>query len=386
MKVYLDNSATTAAHPQVVEAMVDALANNYGNPSSMHSMGVQGERMLKQARKSVAKLIGCTDKEVTFTSGGTEGNNLAIFGAAYANRRLGKHIVTTAIEHPSVLNAMRVLQEDGFDITYIDSDSKGRISAEMVLDACKEDTILVSMMHVNNETGAVLPVLEVSKGLKKLKRKPLLHVDGIQAIGKLKVSVKRLGVDLYSISGHKIHGPKGIGALFIKDGVRIAPRQFGGAQEKGIRPGTENVPGIVGLGTACMLAADNLNTNSEKMNAMKAMFCERICQALPSVHVNGELGPDFAPHVVNLSFVGMRGEVLLHALESKGIYVSTGSACSSKNKSYSHVLTSMGLDEADMEGAIRFSFNAEITEAQMEYAVNTIIDSVNDLQKIIKGR
>ncbi len=386
MQVYLDNSATTAAYPDVVEAVTDALVNNYGNPSSMHSMGVQGEKLLKQSKKEVAKLIGCSEKDIVFTSGGTEGNNLAVFGSAYAYQKTGKHIVTTSIEHPSVLNAMKKLEEEGFNITYLEPDGSGRISAEAVISAVQKDTILVSIMHVNNETGAIQPILEIGKGLKRLAKKPIFHVDGIQAIGKLKVSVKRLGVDLYTISGHKIHGPKGTGALFIKEKTKLVPRQFGGAQEKGLRPGTENVPGLAGLGAACRLATSRLEQNSERMQNMKRQFFDYISEALSSVKLNGEITDQFAPHIINISFVGMRGEVLLHALESKGVYVSTGSACSSKNKSYSHVLTAMGLSEEEMEGAIRFSFNGEITDEALTYAAQIVVDSVNSLEKIIKGR
>lgn len=386
MQVYLDNSATTAAHSEVVDAVTDALINNYGNPSSMHSMGVRGEKLLKQSKKDVSKLIGCSERDIIFTSGGTEGNNLAVIGTAYAYHKTGKHIITSSIEHPSVLNAMKMLEDEGFNITYIEPDNSGIVSAEAVMSAVKEDTILVSIMHVNNETGAIQPIQEISKGLKRLSRKPVFHVDGIQAVGKLKVSVKRLGVDLYTISGHKIHGPKGTGALFIKEKTKLIPRQFGGSQEKGIRPGTENVPGLAGLGVACRIAVNTLDQHSERMKEMKHQFYDQIVDALPSVKLNGAISDQYAPHIINLSFVGMRGEVLLHALESKGIYVSTGSACSSKNKSYSHVLTAMGLSEDEMEGAIRFSFNGEITDEALAYAVQTIIDSVKSLSKIIKGR
>lgn len=386
MQVYLDNSATTAAHPKVVEAVVGALTNNYGNPSSMHSMGVHGEKLLKNARRSVAKAIGGSEKEVIFTSGGTEANNLAVIGTAEAYKKTGMHLITTEIEHPSVLNAFKHLETCGFEVTYIKPDMNGAVSKDDVIDAIRKDTILISVMHVNNETGAIQPIGEISKALKKMKKKPLLHVDGIQALGKTKVSVKRLGVDLYTISGHKIHGPKGTGALFIKEGTKIHPRQIGGAQEKGIRPGTENVPGICGLGVACDIVMETLDAHIEKLNAIKNVFWETINAELDFIKLNGQISEDFAPHVINISFVGMRGEVLLHELESKGIYVSTGSACSSKNKSYSHVLTAMDMTEPEMEGAIRFSFNSDQTDEEMKYATETVIDSVRSLEKIIKGR
>jgi len=386
MQVYLDNSATTAAHPKVVDAVVEALTNQYGNPSSMHSMGVQGEKLLKTARRSVAKAIGGSEKEIIFTSGGTEANNLAVIGTAEAYKKSGRHLITTSVEHPSVLNAFKYLEENGYDVTYINPNAQGLIAAEDVIDAVRKDTSLISIMHVNNETGAVQPIQAITKALKKLKKKPLVHVDGIQALGKLKVSVKRLGVDLYTISGHKIHGPKGTGALFIKEGTKIQSRQIGGAQEKGIRPGTENVPGLCGLGVACDILIDKVEADAKRMQEIKEEFWHAINEALSSIKLNGGLNDSFAAHVINISFVGMRGEVLLHALESKGIYVSTGSACSSKNKSYSHVLSAMKMTEAEMEGAIRFSFNAELTSEEIEYAIQTVIESVKSLEKIIKGR
>ncbi len=386
MKVYLDNSATTCAHPQVVEAVVDALTHNYGNPSSMHSMGVQGEKILKQARRSVAKAIGATDKEVIFTSGGTEANNLAIFGTAKSYRKVGKHIITTEVEHPSVLNACKALEEEGYEVTYVKPDSKGLILASDVIDAIRKDTILISVMHVNNETGAIQPVKEIGRALKKLKKKPIFHVDGIQALGKVKISVKRLGVDLYSISGHKIYGPKGTGALIVKEGSKLRARQIGGAQEKALRPGTENVPGLSGLGVAAEIIHKDFDSHVERLKSIKEKFWDEISTQLDSIKLNGLLDENFAPHVINISFVGMRGEVLLHELESKGIFVSTGSACSSKNKSYSHVLTSMGLNEVEMEGAIRFSFNHDLTDEEISYALNVICNSVKALEKIIKGR
>lgn len=386
MQVYLDNSATTAAYPEVVEAVVDALTNNYGNPSSMHSMGVQGEKLLKTAKRSVAKAIGASEKDIVFTSGGTEANNLAVMGTAQAYKKTGNHLITTSIEHPSVLNAFKALEEKGFDVTYIKPSADGVVSAQDVLEAVRKDTVLISVMHVNNETGAIQPVGEIAKALKKLKRKPILHSDGVQALGKIKVAMKRLGVDLYTISGHKIHGPKGTGALYIKEGTKIIARQVGGAQEKGIRPGTENVPGLAGLGVACDTLVKKMGQDTEKLLVMKTKFYNDLSGKLDNLKLNGLINENFAPHVVNISFVGMRGEVLLHDLESKGIYVSTGSACSSKNKSYSHVLTAMGLSEPEMEGAIRFSFNADISEDQVNYAVDTVVDSVKSLGKIIKGR
>lgn len=386
MQVYLDNSATTAAHPRVVDAVVDALTNQYGNPSSMHSMGVQGEKLLKNARRSVAKAIGATEKDLVFTSGGTEANNLAVIGTAMAYKKSGKHLITSSIEHPSVLNAFKYLEEEGFEVTYIEPDVYGVISADEVLDAVRQDTVLISVMHVNNETGAIQPIQAIAKGLKKLKTKPLVHVDGIQALGKIKLSVKRLGVDLYTISGHKIHGPKGTGALFIKEGTKILSRQIGGAQEKGVRPGTENVPGLCGLGVACEVLLEDFDAHVLRMQTVKERFWSEIQEALESVKLNGQINNTFAPHVINISFVGMRGEVLLHALESKGIYVSTGSACSSKNKSYSYVLTAMQMTEPEMEGAIRFSFNAELTDEEIDYAIETVVESVQSLEKIIKGR
>lgn len=386
MFAYLDNSATTKPYDEVIEAMTHTMTIDYGNPSSLHKLGMKGEKIIKESRKQVAKLIGADPAEVYFTSGGTESNNLAILGAVSGMKKRGNHIITTAIEHPAVLNPVRHLEEQGFEATYLPVDEKGFINVEDFKSALRDDTILVCIMHVNNEVGSIQPIQAISNILKSAKSKAHLHVDGIQAVGKLDVSVRRLGCDSYSISGHKIHGPKGIGALYIKKGSTIKPLVYGGGQENSMRPGTENVSGIAGLGKAAELTVANLKDNRLKLNEMRAFFHEGLKEGVDKIRFNSELDEGYAPHILNVSFPGMRGEVLLHTLEMKDVYVSTGSACASQNKSYSHVLTAMGLSNVEMEGAIRFSFTAEIKQEQLDYALDVVKSSIKDLDMIIKGR
>lgn len=386
MEIYLDNGATTKPRKEVIDIINKSFTEYYGNPSSLHKKGVEIEKMIRKARKQVAKALGADEGEIYFTSGGTESNNLAILGALEGNKRRGNHIITTKIEHPSVLNVFKVLEERGYDVTYLSVNKKGQIDVEELKNSIKDDTVLISIMYVNNEVGTIQPIEKISKMLSGMEKRPIFHVDAIQAFGKIKFSLKKLNVDLMSISGHKIHGPKGIGALYVKKGTKIKSIIFGGNQETGIRSGTENVHGILGLGVAAELVKKEFSENTNKMKKLKIRLFNGINENIDNIKVNGFIDEISAPHILNVSFLGIRGEVLLHSLEQDGIYVSTGSACSSKKKSFSHVLEEMGLSEKEMEGAIRISFSPYNTEEEIDYVIERLIFHVRELRKVIVGR
>lgn len=371
MIAYLDNSATTRASEHVTEAMVRVMREDYGNPSSMHMYGVQAERLVRSSREQIARTLKVTEKEILFTSGGTESNNLAIIGTAMAKQRTGKHIITTSVEHPSVHAAMEYLEKQGFRITYLPVDAYGVISMEDLKTTVCEDTILVSVMYVNNEVGATMPIEEIGDYLSKYHPGITFHVDAVQAYGKMEVYPKRFHIDLLSVSAHKIHGPKGIGFLYVKDKTKILPILFGGGQQKGMRSGTENVPGIVGLGIAAEESYQNLQANRAHLYELKSLLIQGL-QKLPDVVLHGHLGEDSAPHVVHASFPGIRSEVLLHALEAEEIYVSAGSACASNKKSESSTLEAMGLPAQEKESAIRFSLCSDNTREEIAYTLKVL--------------
>lgn len=380
MEVYLDNSATTKVRKEVIEKMVEVMEHEYGNPSSIHLKGYRAEKILAESRKSVAKLLKSETDEIIFTSGGTESNNLAIRGIAYGMKRFGNHIITSKIEHPSVLNVMKQLEEEGYDVTYLDVDNCGKVDLDELKDAINDKTILISIMAVNNEIGTIEPIEDIAK-LKEKAKTAYFHVDGIQAVGKIKLDVKRQNIDLLSLSGHKIHGPKGIGAIYIKRGVKIKPIMYGGGQEGNLRSGTENLPGIVGLGETCKLTKENFDEYTSKLVHLKKRLYDGIKSEISDIHLNGPDIDNGAPQILNVSFLGVRGEVLLHALEEKGIYVSTGSACSSHKNTESHVLKAIGLSHEYIEGAIRFSFSIFNTDEEIDYTVDVLKDKVNFLRK-----
>ncbi|SNX52804.1 cysteine desulfurase family protein [Thermoanaerobacterium sp. RBIITD] len=380
MEVYLDNSATTRVRKEVIDKMVDVLDNEYGNPSSIHLKGYRAEKILDVSRDSVAKLIKSEKDNVVFTSGGTESNNFAIRGIAYGMKRMGNHIITSKIEHPSVLNVMKQLEEEGYNVTYLNVDKNGKINLGELEQAINDKTILISIMGVNNEIGTIEPIDMIAK-LKEKSNIAYYHVDGVQAIGKIDINVKDQNIDLLSISGHKIHGPKGIGALYIKKGTKIKPIIYGGGQERNLRSGTENLPGIAGLGLACKLISENFKTYTSKLMALKKRLYDGIISEITDVHLNGPDIDNGAPQILNVSFLGVRGEVLLHALEEKGIYVSTGSACSSHKETESHVLKSIGLSHDFIESAIRFSLGLFNTENEIDYTIDTLKEKVNLLRK-----
>ena len=379
-EIYLDNSATTRPLPDVMQAMLSMMETTYGNPSSLHKKGLLAEKEIDKARERVAKALGVKKSEVLFTSGGTEANNLALFGAALQYASRGKHIITTRIEHPSVYDAAEELEKRGYAVTYLPVSADGLVDMEDVKQAWREDTILLSVMYVNNETGAVQPIEKIGTFLKD-KRKTLFHVDAVQALGHIPLKIKEAGIDLLSVSAHKIHGPKGVGALFVRDGVKLTPLVYGGGQERGVRSGTENAPGIVGFGVAAEQAAKELAKSASAMSELRDLLIERIPVEIEGARINTPLD-HAAPHVVNVSIPGVRGEVLVHALETAGVFVSTGSACSSKEKIYSRVLQVMGRAECDLEGAIRISLSPATMREEVEAAIDILKSTVSDLQML----
>ena len=384
MEAYLDNSATTRCSDRACQMMVDLLTKDYGNPSSLHMKGIEAERFVETAKKKIAKTLRVSEKEIIFTSGGTESNNLAIIGAAMANRRAGNHIITTSIEHASVENPMEFLKEQGFEITYLSVDENGIISLEELEEAVTEQTILVSMMQVNNEIGAIEPVAEAAELIKKKNPATLIHVDAIQSYGKMYIYPKKLGIDMLSVSGHKIHGPKGSGFLWVKEKTKLKPLILGGGQQKGMRSGTENVPAIAGLGEAAEEIYENLDEKRAHLYGLKQRFIDGI-EKLEGTHVNGKTGEDSAPHIVSVSFEGIRSEVLLHSLEDRGIYVSSGSACSSNNhagkQKGSKTLRNIHLKENLLDSTLRFSFSVHTTEEEIDYALEVLGELLPVLKK-----
>ncbi len=371
--VYLDNNATTPVDPEVYEAMTPFLREEYGNASSAHERGQRARKAVEESRSQVAELLGCPEREVMFTSGGTEADNLAVWGLAMRYRDRGTHIVTCKIEHPAVLRTCEVLENDGFQVTYLDAAPDGIVSPDDVAQATREDTILVSVMYVNNETGTVQPLSEIAEVARK--KGALVHTDAVQAAGKIPVDVKQLGVDLLSISAHKLHGPKGVGALFVKEGVEVVPWMLGGSHERGRRGGTENVPGIVGLGKACNVATRRLDEFQSVIGGLRDRLEEGILESISGTHVNGSRTAR-APHVTNISFDGIGGEALLVALDFQGVAVSTGAACAAGSISLSHVLSAMSIPEERIKGAIRFSLGRFTNTEDIDYVLRILPDLV----------
>ena len=380
MEAYLDNSATTRCSKAAADKMVLLLTEDFGNPSSLHMKGVIAEKYINEAKKKIAKTLKCQEKEIVFTSGGTESNNLAIIGSAMANQRAGKHIITTQVEHASVANTMKFLEDNGFEVTYLGVDQDGRISLEELKSAMRPDTILVSIMQVNNEIGAVMPVEEAGKLIKEINPNTLFHVDAIQSYGKLHISPKNMNCDLLSVSGHKIHGPKGSGFLYIKDKTKIKPIIYGGGQQKGMRSGTENVPAIAGLGVAAEEIYTDLDKKIEAMYELKSHFINEVTK-IDGVTVNGLTDKTSAPHIVSVSIQGVRAEVILHTLEDKNIYVSAGSACSSNKPAVSATLKAIGLPNELLDSTVRFSFCVDTTIEEIDYAIEVMQDVIPKLQK-----
>lgn len=371
MEAYLDNSATTRCMEPVAELVSQLMTKSYGNPSSMHLKGVEAERYMKEAKMTLGRLLKVSEKELFFTSGGTESNNLALIGCAMANARRGNHLITTMVEHPSVSKPMKYLEEQGFRVTYLPVDEKGVVSLEALEEAICRDTILVSTMFVNNEVGAVMPIEKIAQLIRRKKPDIIYHVDAIQAFGKFRIFPKKMGIDLLSVSGHKIHGPKGVGLLYVNENVRIFPILFGGEQQRGLRSGTENVPGVAGLAKAAELCYTDFESKIERLYGLKRQFVEGVRQ-LPMVQVNGPCDETGAPHIVSVSFAGIRSEVLLHALEDRGVYASAGSACSAHKRTTSATLSAMKLDKNLLDSTLRFSFSMETTEEEIAYCIQVL--------------
>ncbi|MCD8361859.1 MAG: cysteine desulfurase [Lachnospiraceae bacterium] len=383
MQAYLDNSATTRCSRRVAETVQKVMLEDYGNPSALHLRGVEAERYVREAKQFFAENLKVDEKEIYFTSGGTESNNLAIIGTAQANRRSGNHLITTAVEHPSVANTMKYLEKEGFRVTYLPVDGDGIVSLDALREALDDETILVSVMYVNNEVGAVQPVDEIAKILKGCARKSLFHVDAIQAYGKYRIYPKKEGIDLLSVSGHKLHGPKGIGLLYVDSRVKIHSILYGGGQQKGLRSGTENVPGIAGMAEAARECYENLDEKIERLYALKARFVEGI-RAIDGASVNGRTGRDSAPQIVSVSFQGVRSEVMLHALEERGVYASAGSACSSHKQAVSPTLGAMGLDKELAGSTLRFSFCFDTTQEEIDYCIETLAELMGQLRRYVR--
>lgn len=381
MEIYLDNSATTRCYPEVGELVYKVMCKDYGNPSSMHKKGVEAERYIKDSKENIARILKVNAKEIFFTSGGTESDNLALIGAARANRRAGNHLITTSIEHPAILNTMRHLEEEeGFRITYLPVDASGRMKLDALKEALCEETILVSAMYVNNEVGSVQPIEEAAKIVKQYNPKILFHSDAVQGFGKYHIYPKRLGIDMLSASGHKIHGPKGTGFLYTSDKVKIAPIAYGGGQQKNIRSGTENVPGIAGLGLASKMIYQDLDMKVALMRELKAHFLKGL-EKLENTTVHGMTDENSAPHIISVGIAGVRSEVLLHTLEDKGIYVSSGSACASNHPAISGVLKGIGAASEYLDATIRISMSEFTTKEEIDYTLETLYNCVPMLRK-----
>lgn len=381
MEAYFDNAATTVVFPEVRELVMKLMGEDYGNPSSLHRKGMDAGAYVKTAREIIAKELKAEPKEIIFTSGGTESNNMALIGAALANRRAGNKIVTTTVEHASVSACMKFLSELGFEVVSIGTDKNGIVDTRKLVEAVDENTILVSVMYVNNEIGSVMPIEEIGRLIKEKNSKVLFHVDAIQAFGKMMIYPKRLNIDMMSISGHKLHGPKGTGVLFVKNGTKLKPIIYGGGQQDGMRSGTENVPGIAGLGLAVKMVYENLDERVSHMKKLK----DRLTTGLQDIE-NVYCHSGEAPHIASFSFVGVRSQVLLNKLGERGIYVSAGSACSSNKQLVSSVLTAIDLPKEQLESTLRFSFSEYNTEEQVDDAIEVMKEILPILRRYVRKK
>ncbi len=380
MEVYLDNSATTKVRQEVLKQIVDINENYYGNPSSLHRMGLNVEKKIEEARRNAAKIISARYEEIYFTGGGTESNNIALL-SHLNNLDENSNIVTTKIEHPSVYNVIdHVIGKDR--IRYVEIDNMGRINLDNLSDLIDSNTVLAAIMHVNNEIGIVQDIKGITEIINSKNKNTKIHVDAVQSYGKIKIDVNKIPVDTISFSSHKIHGPKGVGGLFVRSTLKIKPSVFGGGQEKAVRPGTENTPGIIGFGEACKLLYENFEEENKKLNELKILYAKRLTEEISDTQINSLLSDKGAPHILNVSFKNIRGEVLLHYLEQKGIYVSTGSACSSKSKN-NRILEAVNINKDYINGSIRISLGYFNNLDEVEYVVSNIKQAVDDIRKIM---
>lgn len=380
MEVYFDNSATTRCYDSVKEIVIRTMTEDFGNPSAMHLKGVEAEKYVKDSAAKLARILKVQEKEILFTSGGTESDNLALIGAAMANKRSGNHIITTAVEHPAVSQPALFLQEQGFEVTYLPVDSRGVVKLDALEAVLRPDTILVSVMYVNNEVGAVMPVEEIGRRIRERSPKALFHVDAIQAFGKYRIYPKKMGIDLLSVSSHKIHGPKGVGFLYINEKAKLQPQILGGGQQSGMRSGTDNVPGIAGLGVAAEEIYRDLDANVERMYSLKEHIAKGL-EKIPDIRINGMALREGAPQILSISVMGVRSEVLLHSLEERGIFVSAGSACSSHKRKLSSTLTAMGMAKDQIESTVRLSFSEENTAEEADYFLQVMGELVPVLRR-----
>lgn len=382
--IYLDNCSTTKPRDEVVELIYKSLQEDFGNPSSLHRLGFNAEKKMKKSRQVISEFLNVEPKEIFFTSGGTESNNIAIQSIVkkYSNR--GKHIITTKIEHPSVLNLMENYEKEGFQVNYLDCDDKGQIDLDQLKNLISDKTILIALIHVNNEIGAIQDIESVRAIIKKSGYRPLLHLDGVQSFGKIDFNLKSLGVDSYSFSGHKVYGPKGIGGLYINSSLKLEPIIFGGNQESGLRSGTENLTGIIGLAEAVRILSKKQKKEAEHAQGLKEYMVEKHREEIEDFKINSSLDHRSSPYILNISYEDVRGEVLLHYLEEKEIYVSTSSACSSNGTEKSHVLKAINLTDNEIEGTIRFCFSYDISKKDIDYTVEAIKDSVEEIRSIIR--
>lgn len=384
MECYFDNSASTRVLDSVKDIVVKTMTEDYGNAAAKHRKGMEAERYIREARRIIAGTLKAAEKEILFTSGGSESNNMALIGTALANQRAGRHIISTAVEHPSVYNPLTYLEELGFEITFLPVDHNGHISLQQLEEAIRPDTILVSVMYVNNEVGAVEPIEEISRIIKAKNPSVIFHVDAIQAYGKYVIRPKKQGIDLLSVSGHKIHGPKGVGFLYIRSGVKIKPLIYGGGQQNNLRSGTENVPGAAGLGVAAKEMYTDHEEKIRRLTELKDYMTDRLGE-IEGTLVNSKKGTESAPQIVSVSFEGVRSEVLLHALEDKEIYVSSGSACSSYHPGISGTLKGIGLAQKYLDATIRISFGIFNTKEEIDYCIDTLKELLPVLRRYQRG-
>lgn len=379
--IYFDNAATTRASEQVAEKMTEMLCHNFGNPASVNKLGLQVEKEIKKTTEILSRGIHCKTNEIYYTSGGTEGDNWAIFGTAEGYQRQGKHLITTKIEHPAVKKPMETLEQKGYDITWLSVDKRGKIDLEELKQSIRKDTILVSIILINNETGVIQDVEKIGKIIKQQNENTLFHVDAVQAFGKYAIDVEKMNIDLLTMSAHKINGPKGVGMLYKRQGLKVKPYILGGGQQQGQRSGTENGAGVAGLGVAADICFQNMKKNQQTIFDVKRTLAEGILNDIADVQINGDTLEQSSPYVLNITFKGLKSEVLLHALESKNIFVSAGSACDSKKKVGSPVLTAMGLPFNEIEGAVRFSFCQYNTVEEAQECVKQLKEIVPFLRK-----
>jgi cysteine desulfurase len=384
MLAYLDNSATTRAFPEVAALVARIMTEEYGNPSSVHHLGSIAEGRLYSSGEIIASTLKVDPSEIVYTSGGTESDNLAIIGGARANAWRGKHIITTSIEHPAVLNCCEALSRQGFEITYLPVDEKGVVRISDLQAALRQDTILVSMMMVNNEIGSVQPVEEAGKLIKSFNPQILFHVDAVQGYGKLRIRPRSMNIDLLSVSSHKFHGPKGVGFLYIKKGTKITNICYGGGQQKGMRSGTENVPGIAGMALAAKMCHENWDQKISDLYDLKEYLERSLTERITGIRLNGPLGKEGAPHIVSVSIRGLAAETVLNMLSSKEIYVSAGSACTSNNPHISDTLKAIGLERDLLESTIRISMSLETTREEIDYLLDTLEAQVDTMRKFYR--